>query len=94
MSLFGSGDYAVDFMQFSGVIPSVIFDNNPSKSGLSLGGVIVQPVSKADEYIFYTVIITSWGSASEIERQLRGIPKFQGVDIIKIRDLFFDSKNS
>jgi len=91
VALFGGGSYAVDLMQYSGIKPSVIFDNNPSKSGLHLGGVSIQPVSEADEYIFDSVIITSWGSASEIESQLSVMPRFKGVEIIRIRDLILEA---
>lgn len=91
VALFGGGSYAIDFIQFSGISPSVIFDNNPSKSGSYLADIIVQPISKADEYNFDVLIVTSWGSANEIVRQLNGISALKDIEIIKIRDLILDS---
>ena len=94
VALFGGGGYAIDLIQLSDLKPEVIFDNNPSKAGASLAGVLIQPVSKADDYVFDTLIITSWGSANEMERQLSTIPRFQNVEIIKIRSLLPEKEAS
>lgn len=87
VALFGGGDYAVNFIELSGIVPVVIFDNNPNKAGVSLAGVTIQPVTNAADYVFDTLVITSWGSASEIEKQLNNNSCFENVNIIKIQSL-------